>query len=307
MLGGPGRRLDADIRQALGGLGAGHRLAEVGVDALDQRARHAAGAAQAVPHGHVVAGHGLRDRRHLGKLRRALDGGNAERARAARADVGDLLGQVGDHELHLPGDEIGRRRRAALVGHVHDLHAGHRLEELHAQVRGGADAGGAVGELAGIRFRIGDELGDGGRRHRRVDRHHVRRHADQADVGDVLQRVVAEILVERGPDAVRADVAEHEAVAVGRGLRGRGGGNRAAGAGLVLHRDRLPHDFGELDGGDARGLVDAAAGHEADVELRRLRGIRLRERLEGAREQENRGENSHGTSLARKPTLLAEE
>src|SRR3954471_18708270 len=38
-------------------------------------------------------------------------------------------------ELDLAGDEIGHRLHRAFVGHVHDVHAGHGLEHLAADVR----------------------------------------------------------------------------------------------------------------------------------------------------------------------------
>ena len=36
----------------------------------------------------------------------------------------------GEHDLHLPGDEIGHRRPRTTIGHVHHFDAGHHLEQL---------------------------------------------------------------------------------------------------------------------------------------------------------------------------------
>jgi len=159
-----------------------------------------------------------------------------------------------------------------------EVDAGHRFEELDTEMRGSPDAGGAVADLAGIRLRVGDELGDRGGRHGRMDRHHVRRGADEADVRDAADRIVAQALVKGRPDPMRADVAKHERVAIGRGLRGQLRGDGAAGARPVFHGDRRIPDLRQARGGDARRLVDAAAGNEADVELGRLAGERLRRR-----------------------------
>ncbi len=116
-----------------------------------------------------------------------------------------------------------------------------------------------------------------------MHREHVRRDADQADVRHVGDWVVADLLVEHRPDAVRADVAQHERVAVGLGLGGGLRGDRAAGAGLVLDDDLLVPDRAQAGDRDACRLVDAAAGNEADQEFRRLGRIGLREAICGER------------------------
>jgi hypothetical protein len=54
---------------------------------------------------------------------------------------------------------------AALVRHVHEIHARALLEELAREVRGPADAGRAVFVLAGIRLHQRDELLQVLRRH----------------------------------------------------------------------------------------------------------------------------------------------
>ena len=63
--------------------------------------------------------------------------------------------------------------------------------------------------------------------------------ADQADRLEVLGRVVFEIGIERGRGAVRAHVAHHDGVAVGRRLRAAGDAGGAAGAGDVLDDELL--------------------------------------------------------------------
>ena len=52
------------------------------------------------------------------------------------------------------GNEILHRLRTALVGHVHPVDAVHLADHVARQMVGGADAGGAVGKLAGIAPRV---------------------------------------------------------------------------------------------------------------------------------------------------------
>ncbi len=104
--------------------------------------------------------------------------------------------------------------------------------------------------------------------------------ADQPDRREILARVVADVAVERRIDRERAGAAEHQRVAVGRGLRHRARGDRAAGAGAVLDDDVLAERLAHLLGDDARHHVVAAAGgvrhHQRDrpgrIILRRCRG-----------------------------------
>jgi len=74
---------------------------------------------------------------------------SSSRVPGAGSDV--RLGGGHGREIHRqpPGQQLGDRRRAALVGDVHDVDAGHVGEQLARQVRGRADAGGTVIQLAG--------------------------------------------------------------------------------------------------------------------------------------------------------------
>ena len=66
--------------------------------------------------------------------------------------------QALEHQVHAAGDQVVDRRRAAAIRNVHDLSAGHVLEQLAADVAGRAVAGGRVDELAGILLRVVDQL-----------------------------------------------------------------------------------------------------------------------------------------------------
>ena len=67
---------------------------------------------------------------------------------------------VVEHHLHLPGDQIGERRRAAAVGHVDHVDARQHLEQFARHMDRGPVAGGRHVELAGIGLGVGDQFGD---------------------------------------------------------------------------------------------------------------------------------------------------
>ena len=171
--------------------------------------------------------------------------------------------QVVEHHLHLAADHVGQRRRRAAVRHVLHLDAGHRHEQLGRQMDGGAVAGGGIADLAGIGFRIGDELGDGLGRHRRVHLHDVRPIRDAGDRRDVVEEVVRQLLVERGVDRVRRRD-DHQRVAVGRRRDDRLRRHIAAGARPVLHDDLLAEPVRQTLRHDARHDVGRPAGRESD-------------------------------------------
>ena len=84
-----------------------------------------------------------------------------------------------------------------------------------------------------------DELVERLRRHVGMDHQDGRQRDQRGDRREILDRVVAEVGVERGIDRHRAGIAEHQHVAVGRGLRHQVGGDDAARAGHVLDHERL--------------------------------------------------------------------
>ena len=75
---------------------------------------------------------------------------------------------------------------------------------------------------------IGDEVGDRLRAQRRIGDQHVAVGRQHGDVGEVLERVVADIGIDRRAGQVRAGAGVHQGVAVGRRLRDLGGADRAA-------------------------------------------------------------------------------
>ena len=95
-----------------------------------------------------------------------------------------------------------------------------------------------LGDRAGPERRIGDE-------HEAVGRHH-------GDVGEVLERVVADIRVDGGSGQVRSGARHQQAVAIGLRARDQGRPDAAAVAGLVFHIELLPERGRELGCGAAR-------------------------------------------------------
>jgi len=96
-----------------------------------------------------------------------------------RLDLAHGFRNIVEGERNVAADEIGERRQSALVGHRDDVDLGHRLEQFAGQMRRGADAGVAVGELSGLGARGGNHVAD--RLELGVGAHHqhVWRGADQ--------------------------------------------------------------------------------------------------------------------------------
>jgi hypothetical protein len=162
----------------------------------------------------------LVDGRHVRQLGAASQRGHAERAQLARLDVWYRRRQVAAEHLHLPGNHRLHRWRRALVGHVQQVDAGHHLEVLTRQVGRTAVAAGRERKFA--RFLLGqrDELGQVVGRDGRMDDAYIGRLVDQDHRLEVLDRIVGQLLVDRGVDAVRAGRADDEVVTVGRGILG---------------------------------------------------------------------------------------
>ncbi len=151
------------------------------------------------------------------------------------------------------------------------------LQLLHRQVRQRARPRRTIGQLARIRLHVGHEFLQRIHRHRRRDDQDVRRAADHRNGREVLHRVVGE-LAHRGIGPVRADVADHQRVAIGcRARRGHRPDHSPAAA-LVLDDDGLSERPAQAVGDGARDQVDATAGlHRRDDLDRLVRVTALRE------------------------------
>jgi hypothetical protein len=122
---------------------------------------------------------------------------------------------------------------------VHGLDAGCKPEPFRVEVRRAAGPAGTEEDLARARPRKLDEILE--RFHAQRRRHHERALGitDPGDAGEILERVVGKIAVQRRVDRESGGTDE-ERVAVGRGLRDEGRADRAARAGAVLDHHRLP-------------------------------------------------------------------
>src|SRR6185436_2805021 len=105
------------------------------VELVDDRARQAGGRDDAGPCRRFVAGYaGFGDGRDVGEAGRAPGAADADRAHAAGPDVRRHRVDAFPHHLDVPGDQVVDGHRTALVRHVHDLRAGHVLEQLAGDV-----------------------------------------------------------------------------------------------------------------------------------------------------------------------------
>ena len=103
---------------------------------------------------HVGVAHAfLLPARHVRHLRDAPAARHRQHLHAPLLHLRQRGGNRRGHRLDLAAEEILRRVRDSAIGHVDDLHAGARLEELQREMIDAAGAGRAVVELAGLALR----------------------------------------------------------------------------------------------------------------------------------------------------------
>ena len=143
----------------------------------------------------------------------------------------------------MAGDHVGERGRAALVGNVRHLDAGHALEQLPIEMVGRSGPARCERQLAGIVLGIGHELGH--RMHRQGRRHHEdeRDPAAERDRDEILDRIVRQLLVHGGADRERSAAGHHDGVAIGRGLGAGGRPDYRARTRPVLDHDGFAQSF----------------------------------------------------------------
>ncbi len=187
------------------------------------------------------------------------------------------------HELHLAADQRHGGRADAAIGDVQELDAGLQREELETEMAEIADAARREAESArlflGARDQSGDvlEAGRGIRdQHRGIADHH-------GDRNEVAQRLIGELVVERGIGDDRPVRDGGNGVAVRIRLHQRLQADGAVGAAPVLDIDLLPEAVGEMLRCQPRDEISAAARRKradhADRALRpslRKRGGRQR-------------------------------
>ena len=158
---------------------------------------------------------------------------------------------------------LGRGDRR-LVGDVHQPGAGRLLEQGRSDMHGRAVADRAIGDLAGRLLRGVDQVLQGVDIGIRPDHEQVGRRGDLRDGGEVLHRVVLQLLAHRRRQDRMAGDDEVQRVAVGRRLGDDGRADRPRGAAAIVDHDALAEQRLHLVEDDPRRDVGDAAGREAD-------------------------------------------
>src|SRR5262249_15000705 len=300
--GGPGlrrllfdrERVQAPLFEPLAHGRVGERMAQRGIEPVDDRPRRAGRRQQHVPEIEIELG--VAELAHGGQVGQAgepcpADDGVAlelagldqrpRRHRRLGAQIGDAAEQVVERR---PGAAIGhlRDRPADLLG---KQHAGKMTERAGAGTRQPGVPSGLVHPF--------HQPAEAVRRQRRPRRHRRGGGVDRADGDEVLFRVEADIRIERHPGGQRHLVQQHR-VPVRRGAGGAPGGDHAAGAADILDDDLLPERLREAVLHDARDRVGGAAGRIRHDERDRARRPGLRRRGAACEPggEEHRGKNA---------------
>ena len=167
----------------------GEQRPHLGVDLADDFARRAGGGEQAEPGDGLVA-------RHASRRWPAPRGAAAGAWRCRPPSILALPALYGgtdalrltDVSMMCPAMHVVERRRRAAVMHRRELDAGHALQQRDVDVAGGADARGAVGDLAGLLLCERDQLGDVVGRQRRMRQQPLVDADEAGDRREVLRR-----------------------------------------------------------------------------------------------------------------------
>ena len=174
------------------------------------------------------------------------------------------------HHGHAPREEIGDRRWAPLIGHMHELDLRAHGEQLGGEMRHGADPDRRVGELARLRFRQGDQLLHARHTERGINGEDERQERERRDRREILGEVEAEIGIDRRVRQVRGRT-DVQGIAVRRRARDELRGDAAAGAGAALDHQLLAERLAHVGADQAGGDVGGRARREADDQPQRLR------------------------------------
>src|SRR5215510_11988398 len=93
------------------------------VEPIDDLGGRVVGRAHAKPGARLIARHEVAHGRDVGQRLQARSGGYSQRPQLAGLDVLDNTNWRYEHELDLPGDQIGDRRRRAAIGHMDHVDA----------------------------------------------------------------------------------------------------------------------------------------------------------------------------------------
>ena len=200
-----------------------------------------------------------RDRRRLRHDRRALGAADRDDPRIARAVLRHRRGHGVEEEIDMSGHHRVERGHRAAERHVDHLDPGQQLDQVRRQVRRRARALRRIGDLAGVRLGVGDQLPDVGRGE--VLAHHQRvRHPHQQRDRRELRRIEADVGIEQLHEGDGRGRADEQRVAVRRRAERLRGADRHAGAADVLDDDRLAPFLAELIGDHPRQHVGGRSG-----------------------------------------------
>jgi len=174
---------------------------------------------------------------------------------------------------------------------VQQLDARALHEQFAGEVAQRAGAIGAIGERLGLRARERDQILHRARRNGRMHDQHVGRMADEPEVAEALERVVARLRHDVRIDRHRARRREQQRVAVGRRAGRRFRADRPTGARAVVDDELHAEGFGQLLRDVARHDVGRATGRKRHDGAHGFFGIRLGDRG-GADGHQGRGDDT---------------
>ncbi len=272
-LGRPARGIEPDLHVRLG---SDDR--DVVVDLLHDLARRALG--------HVVAGPGREQDARIASLGRGRQVGQrwiafgvGDEQAPERPAIDRNLGvdRVDHHEAQQPALQVGDGLRVALVADIDRLDAGLHLVEFRRHSRG--QGAGAEIVLRGIGLELRRQLRRRSDRAVDVDQQHEGRRTHARDRLEAVDRIVGQLVVDRGIDRLRHRRGGEDREPVGLGARHQFGGRNAVAAAPVVDDDGLPphrrkllrikpradvrrspgrkrHDHGHAPGGKSLGAYD---------------------------------------------------
>ena len=140
-------------------------------------------------------------------------------------------------------------------------------------------------DLAGVGLGIGCELAQRLGGHLVVHQQRQRLHGSAGNGGEVLERVVGQLAVQRWVDDHHAGIGQHQRVAIRRRAHDILRAHRATGARLVIHHHRLAQHGLQLVRQQTGMLIQRAACRKAHHQTNRLAGEGIR-RLRARRHQQ---------------------
>src|SRR5262245_3129469 len=132
------------------------RIGEAGVDLRIELVNNVGGRvlgrADAEPLARLIARHEFSHNWDARQRLRACRGRYRERAQPASPDILDRCDSAGEHDLHLPAEQIGQRGPAAAIRHMDHVDPGHHLEQLARYMWAASDANRRHVDFAWIRL-----------------------------------------------------------------------------------------------------------------------------------------------------------